>query len=307
MALTVTHSTVVAVADDGTSPVGSDEWNDDHTITGTVGPDVGARELLTGNRTYYFRTDGNNANTGLVDSSGGAFADPSFAYAYVCANLDLAGFTVTIKAGAEAGVKTWTDGVVINQPWTGGGAVTIEGDTATPTNRVISATSEHAFNISGSLPGILQIKGFQIETTTGGAGVNHGAVGSVYISDIEWAGTVDGDWTTAVSGGFIYETGAHTISGSSNLHCQTASPSSAFSDATVTLVGAIAYGNAFAVSAGNALFQCLATYDVSGATPTGARYYVDTGGQIQTFGAGANYFPGDSAGTADAATYGAYT
>jgi hypothetical protein len=36
MALTVTHSTVVVVPDDGTSPVGSDEWNDAHTITGTL-------------------------------------------------------------------------------------------------------------------------------------------------------------------------------------------------------------------------------------------------------------------------------
>ncbi len=36
MALSVTHTTVVAVADDGTSPVGSDDWNAAHTISGTV-------------------------------------------------------------------------------------------------------------------------------------------------------------------------------------------------------------------------------------------------------------------------------
>ncbi len=35
MPLTVTHSTVVAVADDGTSPVGSDEWNAAHTVVGS--------------------------------------------------------------------------------------------------------------------------------------------------------------------------------------------------------------------------------------------------------------------------------
>lgn len=34
MALSVTHSTVVVVADDGTSPVGTTEWNAGHTIAG---------------------------------------------------------------------------------------------------------------------------------------------------------------------------------------------------------------------------------------------------------------------------------
>src|SRR5512139_3654736 len=36
MALSVTHSTVVVVADDGTSPVGTNEWNAAHTLTGTA-------------------------------------------------------------------------------------------------------------------------------------------------------------------------------------------------------------------------------------------------------------------------------
>ena len=36
MALIVAHSTVVSVPDDGTSPVGSAEWNAAHTVTGTV-------------------------------------------------------------------------------------------------------------------------------------------------------------------------------------------------------------------------------------------------------------------------------
>jgi hypothetical protein len=36
MTLAITHSTVVVVPDDGTSPVGTDEWNAAHTLTGTV-------------------------------------------------------------------------------------------------------------------------------------------------------------------------------------------------------------------------------------------------------------------------------
>ena len=49
MAIGITHSTVVVVADDGTSPVGTDEWNADHALTGlgtgvetALGVNVGA-------------------------------------------------------------------------------------------------------------------------------------------------------------------------------------------------------------------------------------------------------------------------
>lgn len=36
MALAVNHSTVVVVPDDGTSPVGTNEWNAQHTLTGVL-------------------------------------------------------------------------------------------------------------------------------------------------------------------------------------------------------------------------------------------------------------------------------
>jgi len=34
VAIGITHSTVVVVADDGSSPVGTDEWNAGHTLSG---------------------------------------------------------------------------------------------------------------------------------------------------------------------------------------------------------------------------------------------------------------------------------
>jgi len=48
MAVSLTHSTVVVVADDGTSPVGTDEWNAGHTLTQATGKLLGRTTASTG-------------------------------------------------------------------------------------------------------------------------------------------------------------------------------------------------------------------------------------------------------------------
>jgi hypothetical protein len=312
MALSITHSTVVAVADDGTSPVGSDEWNDDHAITGTVGPDEGARELLTAARTYYVRTDGSDSNTGLVDSAGGAFLTWQHAYDLVCSTLDLGGNTVTIAHGNEGGgVFNFAEAVLLAGPWTGGGSIVFTGsagDLTTPSNLVITdvAASNGVFTNTCTLPGSVTIQGMKLVSPNGYGSINNWGVGTVNFDKIDFGAASFAQLYAGAPGAQIILTGSatYTISGSAYNHiyadplCMVAM----FSGPNVTLTGTPDFSGGFAAAynLGN-ISVIAATY--TGAA-TGPRYDVGSNAVINTFGGGANFFPGDSAGADDG--FGAY-
>jgi hypothetical protein len=91
--VSVTHAKVVTTPDDGTSEVGSDEWNDEHVVTGV-------REMLAADRDYYVNaTLGSDSNTGLT-SGAGAFATIQKAVDVVCDTLDLQKYDVVINVAA---------------------------------------------------------------------------------------------------------------------------------------------------------------------------------------------------------------
>lgn len=55
------------------------------------------KEILTADRTYYLRPDGNDANTGLSNTSGGAWLTLQHAWDWVAHNVDLNGYQVTFQ------------------------------------------------------------------------------------------------------------------------------------------------------------------------------------------------------------------
>lgn len=120
-----------------------------------------AREKLTGNRTYYVRTDGNDANGGLTNSSGGAFLTIQKALDVVGA-LDLSTFTATISIAdgtytitSALRYRGYQGGQVVlralNDPTTSPDAITLTGVRAADEAAVRAAhkvTVEASTNIS---------------------------------------------------------------------------------------------------------------------------------------------------------------
>ncbi len=258
-------------------------------------PVGGTREKLTADRTYYVRSDGSNSNTGLVDSSGGAFLTIPFAYNYIAANLDLAGFTVTIRLSKSG--DTFTSGLTITKPWVGGGALILQGYDTTPTNSLISTTSASAIAVSCALPGKLTIKDLKLQAATAGSCLDIGGPGIVEYQNINFGACPGSHVAAQVSGVTITATGNYAISGGAESHFRAQASGCVIKapGRTITLSGTPAFGSGFADALfGGAILVDSMTFSGSA---TGPRYRLLGLSSIYTQGGGANYFPGNSAGS----------
>lgn len=253
------------------------------TLGLTIGTAV--REVLTAARTYYVRTDGSDSNTGLANTSGAAFLTIQKAINTVLA-LDISIYDVTIAVASG----TYTGANTIPAPFVGSGFVTISGTSAT-----VSTTSASAFLVSNGASIILS--GLTLQTTTSGNCIHAAGGAKVALGASMVFGACAGT-AHMTSQGYAYITADvnYTISGASarHLYCDGASIFCG-SSRTITVSGTPAFSDAFVVclAAGNVL-TFSNTY--SGAA-TGTRYKGTLNGIINTFGGGASYFPGNSAGT----------
>ena len=245
------------------------------------------RERLTANRTYYVRTDGSDSNTGLADTSGGAFLTIQKA-ADVVAALDLSIYNVTIQVANG----TYTAGCIITGPWVGSGDVSITGNVTTPANVLLNVTgncihvgSAGRLKVSGlklqcSGVGLYSTRGSYIEVT----GLMDFGACSSYHAFVEAGARIQflANWNT--TGGAFASLGGQ------------AAGTMSIASRSTTITNTPAWTSAYASFSLNALLVANA-FTFSGSS-TGARYSALTGGGIATFGGGASYFPGNSAGTA---------
>jgi len=254
----------------------------------------GPREMLTANRTYYVRTDGNDSNTGLANTSGGAFLTIQKAVDTIYSALDLAGYTATVQVGAG----TYTGNVTITGQAVGQKSRTsirLTGDTTTPSNVVWSTTGSDCLDLFDGA--MAAVGGFKMTASGAGTKLISLARGSQILIDGAMEYGSAASWQLQ-SDGFSYFqiTANYTISGGAGAHMLASSGGTMlFTSLTVPLTGTPAFSTAFAAASyGGVITTAGMTYSGSA---TGPRYWAVGNGIINTNGGGATYFPGNSAGT----------
>jgi hypothetical protein len=261
-------------------------------------------KVLTENRTYYIRADGSDTSDGLTNNSGGAFLTHQHAVDIV-SGLDIGNYNVEIIVAD--GTYNTTGGITLKSP-RGFGSVTIVGNETTPANVMVTTSTAAIANFLYDQPGVVyHLRGMKL-TSSGGSGSNairarYGAV--IKFQNIEFGGGSAEQSIRADNCGIIEVTGNYRISGSAAYHilANTGGEIRCVSR-TITITGALTFTDFIALS----LLACALingnTYTLSGgASVAGQRYLSETNAVIYTGGGGANYFPGNSAGSAITGLY----
>ena len=255
------------------------------------------RELLYADRTYYVRTDGSDANDGLTDTAGGAFLTVQKAID-AGLYLDLNGFNLIIQIADG----TYEDGFSIANSFIGRGTVYIQGNSTSPSNVVISTTGENCLTVSAALKSFY-ITDMKLQSATSGSCIRHDGTGILHYANIVFGNSADHHMISLSPSAKIQATGNYSIVGDATYHWLAMLGGVILVTFTaITLTGTPSF-NTFASATRLGVMQ------VNGCTftgsATGRRYNADTNGAISTGGGGANYLPGNSAGTTP--TGGQYT
>ncbi|MER8806017.1 hypothetical protein [Mesorhizobium australicum] len=252
-----------------------------------VSTTLARREVLTVNRTYYVRSDGNDSNTGLVNNSGGAFLTVQKAID-TAVTLDLSTFAVTIQVGAG----TWT-GAIAAKSYVGAGPITLQGDTVTPANVTISRTSANCIDAS-SVRGKWVVTGFKLAAGTSGYGIT--AIASQIDIGVVEFGACATAHLNVEQGSIVTFLNNYTISGASTRHWfVTTGALIQCAGKTITLTGTPAFSSAFLIASrgGGALISG----NTFAGSATGTRYVVTYNAWADVALAGASYLPGNAAGS----------
>jgi hypothetical protein len=253
---------------------------------------LGVRDVLTANRTYYVRSDGNDGNSGLANNSGGAFLTIQKAIDTIAA-LDIGIYTVTVQIADG----TYTGANVLKNVvgFAAAGNLVIKGNNATPANVVISTTSADAFSADG-ITSVWDIKDLKVQTAgVSGSGISANNGASVRYGNVNFGVCVTAH-AFANLGATITAISNYAVSGGALIHWFAVNGAKQSANGvTVTITGTPAFSSAWASSQGNAVITCYS--DTFSGSATGTRYSVTGNGYLFTNGGGATYLPGNAAGS----------
>jgi hypothetical protein len=252
---------------------------------------LGVREVLTANRTYFVRQDGNDANDGLSNTSGGAFLTWQGAYDAICARIDTAGFTVVVQIADG----TYTAPLIFNKAWSGGGPVVFQGNSGSPANVLFSTTNENCVFSITPLPNTVTFQGMELRTTGSGNCFRMNSSGMIQFGNVRFGPCAGAHLFASSGGATLRASGNYTISGGAQRHAMANPGEVVIQTRTVTLENTPQFTAQFALAARNSLMS-LDGNTFSGAA-TGARYRSEQNSVIIVSGAGETYLPGNAAGS----------
>ena len=232
------------------------------------------------------RNDGSNTNTGLVNSSSGAFATLQKAYDTIL-TLDLAGYRANITYGVAG--QTITNALNCPAPPVGGN-VTLDLGGST-----MNITSGNCVAISA--PFTLTVQNGTLQVTTSGTCLSVSAKSAKMIvgASITFGPSAGGVHMNVFSGAMNI-TANYSITGGASYHAATAIQGLIeYQPITVTITGTPAFSVRAFTATGQgqlSIFGC--TWSGSA---TGQRYLADQNSVINVYGAGTSHLPGNSAGS----------
>lgn len=259
---------------------------------------LSVREQLTANRTYFVRTDGSDSNNGLTNTSGGAFLTIQRAVDVV-ASLDIGIFNVTINI--MDGSYNVGKGVRLKS-LVGAGTVTIQGSGASPINTQVFTTGSllptEAVFFAAGITGSWRVTNVGIYSTGSGAarvGVQASAGSRLTVGAIDYGAGFTAQARAIDSGALEIDSNYSISSGAGTSIESIGSSAVRIQNITVTIVGNPSF-NSFCSA--NQCGVVVATGNAFIGTANGPRYIASLNGVINTGGAGASYFPGDTSGAA---------
>jgi hypothetical protein len=175
--------------------------------------------------------------------------------------------------------------------------VNLVGNVASPANCVINVGAAGT-SVLNFLNTQASIEGFTvIASGAGSVCVNAGAGSYINIIGPMIYGAAGSSQLEASFGGMLFVQGNYTVSGGAGFHMfATLGGGINFGSSTVTLAGNPAFSGSFASANLNGFMNVNSGSVAYGGTCTGPRYSANVNGSINTAGAGATFFPGDSAG-----------